>query len=55
MIRVTGADGFIGSTLVAARSEREVPARDIVLFDVLGSGEKCRNIAKRELADIIPP
>ncbi|WP_193172750.1 ADP-glyceromanno-heptose 6-epimerase [Nisaea nitritireducens] len=55
MIVVTGGAGFIGSNLVAALSEREDLARDIVVCDTLGSGEKWRNIAKRELADIIPP
>ena len=41
--------------LVAALSDRDDLARDIVVCDTLGSGEKWRNIAKRELADIILP
>jgi ADP-L-glycero-D-manno-heptose 6-epimerase len=55
MIVVTGGAGFIGSNLVAALSDRDDLARDIVVCDTLGSGEKWRNIAKRELADIILP
>jgi len=53
MIIVTGGAGFIGSNLVAgleARGEHE-----IVVCDRLGADDKWRNIAKRELAAIIPP
>ncbi len=53
MIIVTGGAGFIGSNLVAgleARGEHE-----IVVCDTLGTDDKWRNIAKRELAAIIPP
>ncbi len=53
MIVVTGGAGFIGSNLVAgleAKGERE-----IVVVDRLGQGDKWRNIAKRELADVVPP
>ncbi|MBI1778140.1 MAG: ADP-glyceromanno-heptose 6-epimerase [Proteobacteria bacterium] len=53
MIVVTGGAGFIGSNLVAgleARGERE-----IVVVDRLGCGDKWRNIAKRELADLVHP
>jgi len=53
LIVVTGGAGFIGSNLVAgleARGEHE-----IVVCDRLGSDEKWRNIAKRELADIVAP
>jgi ADP-L-glycero-D-manno-heptose 6-epimerase len=53
MIVVTGGAGFIGSNLLAALDARGVP--DLVVCDRLGSGEKWRNIAKRELADIVRP
>jgi ADP-L-glycero-D-manno-heptose 6-epimerase len=53
LIVVTGGAGFIGSNLVAgleAAGERE-----IVVVDRLGRGDKWRNIAKRELAELVPP
>lgn len=53
MIVITGGAGFIGSNLVAALEERD--ERDLVVCDRLGQGEKWRNIAKRELAHIVPP
>jgi len=53
MIVVTGGAGFIGSNLVAALNEREIA--DVVVADCFGSGEKWRNLAKREVADIVPP
>ena len=53
MIIVTGGAGFIGSNLIAALEARD--RREIVVCDRLGTGEKWRNIAKRELADIVPP
>src|SRR5215469_7144587 len=53
MIVITGGAGFIGSNLVAALEERGEP--DLVVCDRLGRGDKWRNIAKRELAHIIPP
>jgi len=53
MIVVTGGAGFIGSNLIA---ELEVRGADeIVVCDRLGRDEKWRNIAKRELAAIVPP
>ena len=53
MIVVTGGAGFIGSNLVAGLEARG-QAR-LVVCDRLGMEEKWRNIAKRELADVIPP
>jgi ADP-L-glycero-D-manno-heptose 6-epimerase len=53
MIIVTGGAGFIGSNLVAGLEERGRP--DIVVCDRLGSGEKWRNLAKRELSGFILP
>jgi ADP-L-glycero-D-manno-heptose 6-epimerase len=53
MIVITGGAGFIGSNLVAALEERGEP--DLVVSDRLGRGDKWRNIAKRELAHIVPP
>ncbi len=53
MIVVTGGAGFIGSNLVAALEAAGTP--EIVVADRLGTGEKWRNIAKRELAAIVPP
>jgi len=53
MIVVTGGAGFIGSNIVA--SLNEAGHNDIVIVDVLGSGAKWRNIAKRRFADIVAP
>ena len=53
MIVITGGAGFIGSNLVAALEESG--ERDIVVCDRLGQDEKWRNLAKRELAALIPP
>ncbi len=53
MIVVTGGAGFIGSNLVAGLEERGVG--DIVVSDVLGSGDKWRNLAKREIRDVVHP
>jgi ADP-L-glycero-D-manno-heptose 6-epimerase len=53
MIIVTGGAGFIGSNLLAALEARG--ATELVVNDSLGNDDKWRNIAKRELADIVPP
>src|SRR3546814_15964898 len=53
MIVVTGGAGFIGSNLLAALEERG--ERDLVVCDRLGGDGKWRNVAKRELADIVAP
>jgi ADP-L-glycero-D-manno-heptose 6-epimerase len=50
---VTGGAGFIGSNLVAALND--AGCVDIVVNDELGSGEKWRNLQKRQLLDIVPP
>ena len=53
MLLVTGGAGFIGSNVVAALNE--AGRRDIVVNDHLGTGDKWRNLAKRQLADIVGP
>ncbi|MBM3572416.1 MAG: ADP-glyceromanno-heptose 6-epimerase [Alphaproteobacteria bacterium] len=53
MIIVTGGAGFIGSNLVATLEARGLG--DLVVCDRLGRDDKWRNIAKRELADLVPP
>lgn len=53
MIVVTGGAGFIGSNLVAALEQAGAP--EIVVCDRMGSDDRWRNIAKRELADLITP
>jgi ADP-L-glycero-D-manno-heptose 6-epimerase len=53
MLLVTGGAGFIGSNVVAALNEAS--RTDVVVCDVLGHDGKWRNLAKRQLADIVPP
>ncbi len=53
MIIITGGTGFIGSNLVAGLESRGLT--DLVVCDWLGDGDKWRNIAKRELRDIVRP
>src|ERR1039458_3818864 len=54
MFLVTGGAGFIGSNVVA--SLNEAGASDIVVNDLLGQDDaKCRNLAKRQVADLVPP
>lgn len=53
MIVVTGGAGFIGSNLVAALEARG--GEEIIVCDTLGSDDKWRNIAKREITDLIAP
>src|SRR5207302_722907 len=50
---VTGGDGFIGSNVVAALND--AGRADVVVCDALGHDGKWRNLAKRQLADIVPP
>jgi ADP-L-glycero-D-manno-heptose 6-epimerase len=53
MLLVTGGAGFIGSNVVA--SLNEAGRADIAVNDVLGSDGKWRNLARRQLADFVPP
>lgn len=53
MLLVTGGAGFIGSNVVAALND--AGRSDVVVCDLLGSGGKWRNLAKRQLVDIVPP
>ncbi len=53
MIVVTGGAGFIGSNLLAGLEDRG--ERDLIVCDRLGRDGKWRNLAKREIADVIPP
>jgi ADP-L-glycero-D-manno-heptose 6-epimerase len=53
MLLVTGGAGFIGSNVVAALNE--VGRSDVVVCDLLGTEGKWRNLAKRQLVDIVPP
>ncbi len=53
MIIVTGGAGFIGSNLIALLERSG--AENIVVCDRLRSGEKWRNIAKREIYDFVQP
>jgi ADP-L-glycero-D-manno-heptose 6-epimerase len=53
MLLVTGGAGFIGSNVVAALND--AGHADVVVCDTLGNDGKWRNLAKRQLADIVPP
>src|SRR5476649_2188730 len=53
MLLVTGGAGFIGSNLVAALND--AGRADVAVCDLLGDDGKWRNLAKRQLADIVPP
>ena len=53
MLLVTGGAGFIGSNLVAALNE--AGRTDVTVCDHLGDQGKWRNLAKRQLADFVPP
>jgi ADP-L-glycero-D-manno-heptose 6-epimerase len=52
MLIVTGGGGFIGSVLCAALNE--AGRSDLVIVDRFGSGDKWRNIAKRDFFEIVP-
>jgi ADP-L-glycero-D-manno-heptose-6-epimerase len=54
MFLVTGGAGFIGSNIVT--SLNEAGASDVVVNDILGHDDaKWRNLAKRQIADVVPP
>ena len=53
MLLVTGGAGFIGSNIVAALND--AGRSDVVVCDFLGDDGKWRNLAKRQLADVVPP
>jgi ADP-L-glycero-D-manno-heptose 6-epimerase len=53
MYLVTGGAGFIGSNITAAIEDRGLCK--VVVSDWLGKGDKWRNVAKRDLTNIIPP
>jgi ADP-L-glycero-D-manno-heptose 6-epimerase len=53
MLLVTGGAGFIGSNVVAALND--AGRADVTVCDMLGHDGKWRNLAKRQLADIVPP
>src|SRR4051812_26292488 len=53
MLLVTGGAGFIGSNVVAALND--AGRSDVTICDFLGHDGKWRNLAKRRLADIVPP
>ena len=53
MLLVTGGAGFIGSNLVAALND--AGRADVTVCDVLGHDGKWRNLARRQLADMVPP
>ncbi|MGY4480756.1 ADP-glyceromanno-heptose 6-epimerase [Bradyrhizobium sp. USDA 3364] len=53
MFLVTGGAGFIGSNVVAALND--AGRSDVAVCDILGQDGKWRNLAKRQLADFVPP
>ncbi len=53
MLLVTGGAGFIGSNVVASLNDSG--RADIVVNDTLGTADKWRNLAARQIADFVPP
>jgi ADP-L-glycero-D-manno-heptose 6-epimerase len=52
MLVITGGGGFIGSVLAAALND--AGRTDLVIADRFGTGDKWRNIAKRDFFEIVP-
>ena len=52
MIMITGGGGFIGSVLAARLNEDG--RSDLVIVDHFGTGDKWRNIARRDFFEIVP-
>src|SRR3977135_3604763 len=52
MLIVPGGGGFIGSVLAAELNDSG--HADLVIVDRFGSGDKWRNVAKRDFAEIVP-
>jgi ADP-L-glycero-D-manno-heptose 6-epimerase len=52
MLVITGGGGFIGSVLCAGLND--AGRADLVIVDRFGSGDKWRNIAKRDFDEIMP-
>ena len=53
MIIVTGGAGFIGSNILAGLEKSGY--KDLVVVDYMGTDERWKNIAKRELSHIVLP
>jgi ADP-L-glycero-D-manno-heptose 6-epimerase len=53
MLLVTGGAGFIGSNLVAALNA--AGRTDVAVIDVLGTGDKWRNLQKHQICDFVHP
>src|SRR3954464_4170561 len=53
MLLVTGGAGFIGSNVIASLNESG--RNDIAVNDHVGPDEKWRNLAKRQIAEVVPP
>ena len=53
MLLVTGGAGFIGSNLIAQLNDRG--CTDIAVSDYFETGNKWRNLQKRQLADVVAP
>jgi ADP-L-glycero-D-manno-heptose 6-epimerase len=53
MLVITGGGGFIGSVLAAQLNE--AGRSDLVIVDRFGTGDKWRNIAKRDFDEIVLP
>jgi len=53
MLLVTGGAGLIGSNVVADLNE--AGRTDVAISDILGTEDKWRNLARRQIADFVPP